>query len=67
MGEWKHQISHGTSNSKGVAILFSMNFEYEIIKEERDKEGCFTIIGVLVNKKNMHYCKPLYPCKKYEK
>jgi exonuclease III len=44
-------FAHGTSNSKGVAILFSNNFEYELIREEVDTEGRFLIIDVKINNK----------------
>jgi exonuclease III len=42
-------FSHGTSNSKGVAILFSKNYQFEIKQELKDKEGRFLIIDVLIN------------------
>ena len=32
-------FSHGTSNSRGVAILFPANFEYKILEKYIDKNG----------------------------
>jgi exonuclease III len=38
--------SHGSSNSKGVAILFSNKFEVNVIKQCKDEEGRYIIIDI---------------------
>ena len=54
--KWKEQwqnnnivFSHGSSNSKGVAILFSTDFEAKIMKESKDKDGRYIILDILHN------------------
>ena len=46
--EWGSKVlfSHGTSNSRGVAILFPNNIEYTIKKTISDTEGRFLIVEV---------------------
>ena len=39
-------FSHGTSNSTGVAILFSNNLDFKIMKEYNDDDGRFIIVDV---------------------
>lgn len=39
-------FSHGQHNSKGVAIFFSHNFDYQIIDSTKDMEGRFIICTI---------------------
>jgi exonuclease III len=50
-GNKKIIFSHGTTASKGVAILFSENFEYKIEKEIIDLDGRFIIIDIQIDRK----------------
>ena len=43
-------ISPGTSDSRGVAILFNNNFEFEIISETKDKHGIYIALNVQIEK-----------------
>ena len=43
-------ISPGTSDSRGVAILFNNNFEFEIISETKDKHGNYIALNVQIEK-----------------
>ena len=54
--EWNRQwgnkntiYSHGVSNSRGVAVLFSQNMSVDILKECKDDNGRFIIIDVSVD------------------
>lgn len=42
-------FSHGKSNSKGAAILFSDGFDFKVIKQYTDSEGRFVIIDIKHN------------------
>jgi len=44
--QWKGEIffSHGTSNSTGVAILFSKNSPFKVLKESKDTSGRILIL-----------------------
>ena len=46
--EWGGNIysSHGSTNSKGVSILFPKNLEYETINVKTDKEGRYIILTI---------------------
>lgn len=48
--EWGGQIfySHGTSNSRGVAILMSRNANFKVSTTIRDPEGRFVGIDIMV-------------------
>ena len=55
---WKDQwggnkiyFSHGSSNSKGVCIIFSENIECNITKEIKDNEGRYIILDVVIKDK----------------
>ncbi|KAJ8043548.1 LINE-1 retrotransposable element ORF2 protein [Holothuria leucospilota] len=39
-------ISCGSSNSRGVAILFSNNFDYEVEKIVKDNEGNYIVLSL---------------------
>jgi exonuclease III len=43
------KFSHGTTNSRGVAILFSRELQFNILQEFSDKEGRFIILDVELN------------------
>ena len=42
-------FSHGTSNATGVAILFTDNFDVEVIKEYHDEDGRIIVLDVIIN------------------
>jgi exonuclease III len=44
-------FSHGSSASRGVAILFSKDLEYKIEKEFTDSDGRFIIIDISIGQK----------------
>jgi len=48
--QWGHAIEfcHGTSGSRGVAILFDKNYDYEILKIQRDCDGRFLLLYLLI-------------------
>ena len=45
-------MSHGTSNSKGVAILFGEQLDYSIVNENTDPGGRFIIVWCLLQGNN---------------
>ena len=49
--EWGYKIcySHGTSDSRGVAVLFRNNFSLSIHKIKADTEGRFLILDISAN------------------
>ena len=51
--EWDSKAiwSHGTSNSKGTAILFHSKFDCSIIKSVADPNGRYVIIDIKVSEK----------------
>lgn len=51
--QWGYDIyiSAGTSESRGVAILFSNNFEYKVLSEKHDQKGNMLILEVEIEKK----------------
>ena len=42
-------FSHGTSNSTGVAILFSNNMDFKIMNEYHDDDGRVIVLDVTIN------------------
>ena len=48
--QWKGEIffSHGTSNSTGVAILFSKNSPFKVLKESKDTSGRILILETAI-------------------
>lgn len=54
-GVWKSEwggdiyFSHGTTNSKGVAILFEKDFEYKLIEEICDDAGRYLVLKIEVD------------------
>ena len=46
-------FSHGTSNAKGVAILFTDNFDVVITKEYHDDDGRIIILDIIINDEKM--------------
>ena len=51
--QWGYDIyiSGGTSDSRGVAILFNNNFEYKVLKERAGGEGNYLIMELEIAKK----------------
>ena len=51
--QWGYEIvsSYGTSNSRGVSILFNNTFEYKLLDCIPDKDGNFIMINIEVEKK----------------
>ena len=51
--QWGYDIhlSCGTSDSRGVAVLFNNNIEYKILKERADGDGNFLILEIEIAKK----------------
>ena len=49
--EWGGDIyfSHGSSNSTGVAILFSKDFTVNVVKEVKDTKGRLIILEIIVD------------------
>ena len=60
-------FSHGTSNSKGVAILFSNDLEYKLLKMETDNEGRYIIVDILYNDRILTIANLYAPTRQYEK
>ena len=52
--EWGNDIffSHGSTSSRGVAILFPSKLEYKIQNTIRDDEGRFLLLTVTINCKD---------------
>ena len=48
--QWGQDIEfcHGTSQSRGVAILFDKNYDYEILNVQRDFDGRFLLLDILI-------------------
>ena len=46
--EWGNHMyfSNGTSNARGVAIIITGNYEYRVLRLERDNEGRFLILEI---------------------
>jgi len=67
--EWGSQIifSHGISNSKGVAILFPKNLDYEIKDKTTDSEGRLLILKILLNEKHYNLCNIYAPTMDHRK
>ena len=63
--EWGSKVlfSHGTSNSRGVAILFPNNIEYTIKKTISDTEGRFLIVEVEIEETVFILCNVYAPTK----
>ena len=51
--QWGYEMvsSYGTSNSRGVSILFNNNFEYKLLECNSDKEGNYIMINIEVEHK----------------
>ena len=51
IAEWGCHIEfrHGISNSKGVAIMFANDYEFQILNVFTDNEGRFIMIEVTIN------------------
>ncbi len=52
-------FSHGTSNSRGVAILFSEEYTGKIVKKYCDGDGRFIILDILLDNTYLHNCQSL--------
>ena len=53
--EWGNKIfwSHGTSNAKGVAILFNLRTALEVLDSKQDKHGHYL---TLINEETIMFC-----------
>ena len=51
--QWGYEMvsSYGTSNSRGVSILFNNNFEYKLMECNSDKDGNYIMINIEVEHK----------------
>ncbi len=51
--QWGHDcfISPGRSNARGVAILFSNDFEYKVLKKKQDADGNYIMLNIEIEKK----------------
>jgi exodeoxyribonuclease-3 len=49
-GEWKNEayFNDGTSNSAGVAVLFTLQSNYEVVIYFNDKNGCLQILSIIL-------------------
>ena len=56
--EWGNKIfwSHGTSNAKGVAILFNVRTALEVLDSERDEHGRYLIVKASINEETITFC-----------
>ena len=64
--EWGANIifSHGTSNSRGVAILLPNNLDYVIQKEINDSNGRYLILDTLIDNTRLILVNVYAPTKK---
>ena len=55
--QWGYNIyaSHGTGNSRGVAILLNNNFEVNIMKQTADNAGNMIMLEMEVEKNTLFY------------
>jgi exonuclease III len=67
--EWGSQIifSHGNSNSKGVAILFPKDLDYQMKDKIIDSEGRLLILKILLNEKYYNLCNIYAPTMDHRK
>lgn len=56
--EWRGQVifSHGTNNSRGVAVFFRKDLDYQILRVVKDAQGRFLIISLMVQDRNILLC-----------
>ena len=58
-GEWRQDwdgeifFSHGTSNSRGVAILLASHVNFNLLKEFTDTDGRLVIIEIEINERKL--------------
>ena len=57
-------LSHGTNNSKGVAILFNKNLDYEVIAKHIDCDGRYIILDLKIQDTPMVLVNVYAPCAK---
>ena len=59
--EWEGKIiySHGTKHSKGVMMLFSKNFDFQILQQNIDNEGRYIMCKLEVNDE-IFWCVNIY-------
>ena len=70
---WKTQwgsrniiFSHGSSNSKGVAILCSPDLDIEFSKIKTDNDGRYIILEVKVNERKYTVCNLYFPTRDHQ-
>ena len=54
--EWGGKVfwSHGTTNSKGVAITFKRNLKISVVNFFRDKDGRYLVAEIALKQKMLH-------------
>jgi exonuclease III len=67
--EWGGHIifSHGTSNSKGVAILFPKNLDYNIDNINTDSNGRLILIKIKINETLYNICNIYIPTRDHKR
>ena len=68
--EWKRDLRnfdpyflHGTTSAKGVCILISKHFEYQIVDKKMDVKGCFLLLHIKCNNSEYVLCNLYSPTK----
>ena len=71
---WKNQwgckkvfFSHGTSNSRGTAILISSDYDVSVLKEFKDEYGRFIILDIIINEARFTLGNLYAPTRNFEK
>ena len=66
---WKGAIyfSHGTTNSRGVAILIHSNITHQVLEEHTDESGRYIILKVKINDQVVVLTNCYLPTKDHEK
>ena len=56
--DWEGDVffSHGTTNSRGVAILISQKLKYDLVNKDKDSEGRMCLIEISVNDQILTLC-----------
>jgi len=67
--EWSGDVymAHGSSKSKGVAILFPANFPYTLLEKTLDDNGRYIILKISVYEEILVMVNAYFPTKDYQK
>ena len=71
--EWEHEwgskilMSHGTTNSKGVAILFPKNINFKIESQNYDKDGRMILLCITYEQTEYCLINVYFPTQDHEK